>query len=74
MAITYQKGVIICEPYERMTGAYFSIFIDRNFNTMFQTADKGLIAFRVQNGDPSRKTQRLQKVQCRRLIITITKP
>ena len=34
MAISYGKGVIICEPYEKMTGAYFSNFIDRNFNTM----------------------------------------
>ena len=53
VAISYGKGVIICEPYEKMTGAYFSNFIDRNFNTMFQTADKLNSRIWVQDGDPS---------------------
>ncbi len=32
----YGKGVIVCEPYEKMCGKYFSNFIDRNFDTMFK--------------------------------------
>jgi len=56
VAITYGKGVIICEPYEKMTGAYFSNFIDRNVNTMFQTADKGNSRIWVQDGDPSQNS------------------
>ena len=56
VAISYGKGVIICEPYEKMTGAYFSNFIDRNFNTMFQTADKGNSRIWVQDGDPSQNS------------------
>ena len=52
VAISYGKGVIICEPYEKISGAYSSNFIDRNFNTMFQTADKGNSRIWVQDGDP----------------------
>ena len=35
VAISYGKGVIVCEPYEKMCGKYFSNFIDRNFDIMF---------------------------------------
>ena len=28
VAISYGKDVSICEPYKKMSGAYFSIFID----------------------------------------------
>ena len=56
VAISYGKGVIVCEPYEKMTGAYFSHFIDRNFNTIFQTADKGNSRIWVQDGDPSQNS------------------
>lgn len=41
VAITYGKGVIVCEPYENLCGKYFSDFIDRQFDTMFEMADKG---------------------------------
>jgi len=36
VAISYGKAVItcICKPYKKMTGAYFSNFIDRKFNTV----------------------------------------
>ena len=56
VAISYGKGVIICEPYEKITGAYFSNFIDRNFNTIFQTTDKGNSCIWVQDGDPSQNS------------------
>ena len=56
LVIGYGKGVTICEPYEKMSGAYFSNFIDRNFNTMFQTADKGNSPIWVKEGDPSQNS------------------
>ena len=56
IAISYGKGVIICEPYEQMNGAYFYSFINRNFNTMFQKADKGNSRIWVQGGDPSQNS------------------
>lgn len=52
VAISYGKGVIMCEPYEKMSGSYFADFIDRNFNRMFQLADKGPRRVFVQDGDP----------------------
>ena len=61
------KGVIICEPYEKMTVAYFSNFIHRNFNTMFQTADKWSSPIWVQDGDPSQNSA-LAKLLCLGLI------
>ena len=67
VAISYGKGVNICEPYEKMTGAYFSYFIDRNFNTMFQTADKRNSCIWVQDGDPSQNSA-LAKSAMLRLI------
>lgn len=56
VAISYGKGVIICEPYEKLCGAFFSNFIDRNFNTMFEIADKGINRYWVQDGDPSQNS------------------
>ena len=41
VAISYGKGVIACEPYERMCGAYFANFIDTNFPRMLEEAAKG---------------------------------
>ena len=32
VAISYNKGVTCCEPYEKMTGHYFAAFIDNHFD------------------------------------------
>ena len=72
VAISYGKGVIICEPYEKMTGAYFSNFIDRNLNTMFQRADKGNSRIWVQDGDQSQKSA-LAKSAMSRPTLTLLK-
>lgn len=55
VAISYQQGVIICEPYEKMTGDFFEDFIDRNFEHMFQASGKRSRIF-VQDGDPSQNS------------------
>ena len=31
VAISYDKGVICCHPYEKMTGRFFASFIEENF-------------------------------------------
>ena len=36
VAISYNKGVICCEPYEKMTGRYFAAFIDNHFDRYSQ--------------------------------------
>jgi hypothetical protein len=55
VAISHGKGVIMCEPYEKMHGAYFANFIDTHFDNMFTTADKDTNLF-VQDGDPSQNS------------------
>lgn len=52
VAISYNKGVIICEPFEKMLGSYFAGFIDEHFNSMFEKAGKGESRLWVQDGDP----------------------
>jgi len=41
VAISYDKGVICCEPYEHMTGGNFATFVDQHFHRLFQLAGKG---------------------------------
>ena len=36
VAISYGKGVIYCEQYEKLDGNYYADFIRRNFQNMFQ--------------------------------------
>lgn len=40
MAISYGKGVILAEPYEKMNGEFFAQFVRRHFPTLFETAGK----------------------------------
>jgi len=56
VAISYGKGVIICEQYQKMNGEYFKSFIDENFNNLFKIADKLKRLF-VQDGDPSQNSK-----------------
>ena len=53
VAISYNKGVICCEPYEKMNGRYFAAFIDNHFDRLFSAADKGCTRMFLQDGDPS---------------------
>ena len=41
LAISYDKGVICCEPYEHMTGGNFATFVDQHFRPLFQLAGRG---------------------------------
>ena len=56
VAISYDKGVIYCEPYERMCGHFFVTFIKMNFIRLFMTADKGTHCLWIQCGDPSQNS------------------
>ena len=35
IVISYDKGVICCDPYEHMTGRYFTRFIDKHLDRLF---------------------------------------
>ena len=56
VAISFDKGVIVRKPYEKMNGSYFAKFIDDNFETMFSIADKGPRRLWIQDGDPSQNS------------------
>ena len=58
VAISYNKRVIFCKPYEKMSGIYFEKFIDENFNKMFNDAAKGRRRLWIQDGDPSQNSAR----------------
>ena len=53
VAISFDKGVVICKTYEKLDGRYFASFIDENFESMFAVADKSALRLWVQDGDPS---------------------
>ena len=55
VGISYGKGVVLCEPYEKMTGAFFAEFIKSHFGEAFRVADKGTDLF-VHDGDPSQNS------------------
>ena len=40
VAISYGKGVIYCEQYEKLDGNYYADFVHRNFQNMFQKSGK----------------------------------
>ena len=71
VAISYHKGVIICEDYEKMCGNYFSDFISRNFEFMFKKTDEKSRMW-LQDGDPSQnsaKSRRAMKVAKSELLL-----
>lgn len=64
VAISFDKGVICCEPYERMCGELFSSFIKNNFNRLFRIADKGDSRMWLQDGDPSQNSALARSAMC----------
>ena len=55
VAISYGKGVILCEKYDSLNGNYFSSLIEREFERMFEASQKGSKLF-IQDGDPSQNS------------------
>ena len=56
VAISFNKGVICCEPYEKMNGRYFAAFLDNHFDRLFAAADKECSRTFLQDGDPSQNS------------------
>jgi len=59
VAISYGKGIIVCEPYKKMSGGYFASFIRRYFEDMFLDSGKDSSTW-VQDGDPSQNSRAAQ--------------
>lgn len=60
VAISYGKGIVVCEPYQRMCGDYFASFIRNNFEDMFDDAGKDSCTW-IQDGDPSQNSKAAQR-------------
>ena len=56
VAISYNKGVIDCEQYEKMSGEFFKSYITRKFPTLLQLAGKPHSKLWIQDGDPSQNS------------------
>ena len=72
VGITHGKGVVICEPYEKMDGEFFADFIDKRFTDMFNRADKDSNVF-VQDGDPSQNSAKAKAAmeRCKAQLLSI---
>jgi len=72
VAITYKKGVLVCEPYKKMNGEYFKTFVRRNFKAMFKASGKDSLVF-VQDGDPSQNSAvaKAAMAKCKAQILSI---
>ena len=57
VTISYDKGMICCEPYEHMTGRYYATFVDELFYRLFQLSGKGVSCLWIQCGDPCQNWQ-----------------
>ena len=55
VAISYGKGVILCEQYNSLNGRYFKTLIEREFQRMFRESQKASKLF-IQDGDPSQNS------------------
>ena len=56
VAVSYGKGVILCEQYKTLNGRYFQSLVEREFPRMFTIADKEGRRFFLQDGDPSQNS------------------
>lgn len=56
VAISFNKGVVCCEHYEKMNGNYFEGFVNRNFDIISQKCKQKSKIF-VQDGDPSQNSK-----------------
>ena len=78
MAISYNVGVILREEYERMTGNFFSSFIDKTFEQMFVKSKTGNTRLFIQDNDPSQNSAvakiALQRVNAQLLKIPPRSP
>ena len=72
VAISYDKGIIACYPYRKMTGRLFANFIDEYFPGMFLQADKGGDNLFVQDNCPCQNSV-LAKAALRRTRANLLK-
>ena len=80
VAIVYNKGVILCESYDKMNGKFFASFIRQHFNLCFWRAGPQRDGKRlfVMDSDPSQTSKvaknALKDIECELLRIPRSSP
>ena len=62
VAISYRKGVILCEEYEKMNGQYMESFVERNFENLFELTVGDKERLFLQDGDRSQNCSKARKI------------
>ena len=57
VAISYGKGVMICQQYDKMNGEYFKQFVTQTFYDMFIKCGNKDGRLFIQDGDPSQNSK-----------------
>ena len=57
VAITYGKGVILCQHYEKLSGKYFASLIEESFQGVFARSCNPEGNMFLQDGDPSQNSK-----------------
>ena len=60
VAISYEKGVVLCEEYQHLDGEFFKKFILKHFATVFCKCGKRGRMF-LQDGDPSQNSAKARE-------------
>ncbi len=75
VAISYNEGVVLCQPYKNLNGPSFARIIRRNFNRAFALANKNNSRLWIQDGDPSQNSEAakvaMQQCDCKETLIRI---
>ena len=61
VAISYNKGVTACHPYEKQDGQFFENYVKANFGSFYRKADKGPSCLWLQDGDLSQNSTGVKK-------------
>lgn len=61
VSISYTKGVISCEQYEKLTGEYFAGFVKKQFRRIFKKSNNPNGNLFLQDGDPRQNSKVVQK-------------
>ena len=61
VAISFNKGVIVCEQYEKMNGKYMESFVERNFDRLFEISVGDKERWFLQDGDKSQNCANARK-------------
>ena len=67
VAISYNKGVIVCGLYEKMNGKYMESFVERNFDRLFEISVGDKERCILQDGDKSQNCANARKAWTEKL-------